>query len=132
MVDNSYDIPAMKFYILIPLQGFSVEHAIPFENFDGLCIKDVQASLESPNFSFVSAINYRQWDGTKCIYPIDRINFTHSNLIGKENVRIDKEIEEILERNLDKESTKRTYACFCQRYQGKEYGAIKQFLKSKK
>ena len=47
-------------------------------------------------------------------------------------MRIDKEIEEILERNLDKESKKRTYACFCQRYQGKEYGEIKQFLKSKK
>lgn len=87
----------------------------------------MQASCKASNFSFISAISYRQ-----CIQPIDRINFTPSNLIGKENMRIDKEIEEILERNLDKESKKRTYACFCQRYQGKEYGEIKQFLKSKK
>lgn len=132
MVDNSYDIPAMKFYILISQQDFSVEHAIPFENFDGLRIKDVQASCKSYNFSFISTISYRQCDGSNCIHPIDRIYFTPSNLIGKENMRIDKEIEEILERNLDKESIKRTYACFCQRYQGKEYGEIKQFLKSKK
>lgn len=94
----------------------------------------MQASCKASNFSFVSAISYRQCDGSNCIQPIDRIYFTPSNLIGKENVRIDKEIEEILERNLDldKESIKRTYACFCQRYQGKEYGEIKQFLKSKK
>ena len=142
MKDNSYDIPAMKFYVLLPeYRNFDIEKCddegglyscIPFEDFDGLRVKEIQSICEVSSFAVASAIAYKKPNGIEFITFINKVIFPKESLMGQEEMRIDKLFEQALEQNLDNDNVEKTYACFLERYQKKEYQEIKQLLKSNK
>lgn len=140
MKDNSYDIPAMKFYIVIPPYSGGLDLTIidgnlgiPFENVDGLNVQEVLELFHISSFALISATSYRDQCFQEHVKSILQLNFGHKYLEDRLDMRIDKVYEEALRANKDiNKNAKRTYACFLERYQGKEYQEIKQLLKSNK
>ncbi len=128
MKDNTYDIPGMKFYFVFPSGKF----AIPFENVDGLRVSEVKEACQVSSFGLLSAIEYKDLNGIEQLTRINQINFSSNYLLGKENTRIDKLFEDNLKQCIGVKKMERTYACFLERYQGKEYQEIKQLLKNNK
>lgn len=123
MIDNSYDIPAMKFYVEFNDEG--KKKTIPFENLDGLSMQDVRDVCKTSYLGLLVGASYKDRDGYEQIQPLYRYKFT----CDSNDIRIDILFEEILRENMGQKKVERAYACFCQRYQGKTYNEIKQMIK---
>ena len=151
MRENTFDIPAVRFYVshgmtncmsqLYPrakgeLGEDSTIIAVPFEAVDGLVVKEFLDYLE--NYSFlhagisISALSVSDsLKGDKVYIPL---LFEQINAYGFTefyNMRVDKVIEICFEEkyNQSNEKTKRIYRCFFERYQDCSYEKTKERIK---
>ena len=151
MRENTFDIPAVQFYVsngmtdctseLYPrakgeLGNDPTKIAVPFEAVDCLVVKEVLDYLE--NYSFIrsgisiSALSVSDsLKGDKVYIPLlfEKINaYGYAEIY---NMRVDKVIERYFEEkyNQSNEITKRIYRCFFERYQDGSYEETKKRIK---
>ena len=151
MRENTFDIPAVQFYVsngmtdctseLYPrakgeLGNDPTKIAVPFEAVDGLVVKEILDYLE--NYSFIrsgisiSALSVSDsLKGDKVYIPLlfEKINtYGYAEIY---NMRVDKVIERYFEEkyNQSNEITKRIYRCFFERYQDGSYEETKKRIK---
>lgn len=148
MKENTFDIPAYKFFVMKindgraahslvsyndyikDLDKFSDLIKIPFENIDGLTIAEVRDLLNQTDLLLACATTYQidkdwqRFDIIKTIY----IDLDYDD-IKKET--IDKAIEKwmMLFYNENDEITRKVYRCFFERYQDGSYEKTKERIK---
>ena len=153
MRENTFDIPAVQFYVsngmtnctseLYPrakgeLGNDPTKIAVPFEAVDGLVVKEVLDYLE--NYSCIrsgisiSALSVSDsLKGDKVYIPLlfEKIKINTYGFTEFYYMRVDKVIEIYFEEkyNQSNEITKRIYRCFFERYQDGSYEETKKRIK---
>ncbi len=148
MKENTYDVPAYKFFIVKIVDG-KREHSkneytyllqnnpnqcflIPFEDVDGLTIHEVKGLLHTSDTSLFGCTAYKneygmfQSSAEIAIY----VDFKDVNI--KEDDTIDKAFEWQIEKIYmeENEQTKRMLRCYFERYQDKSYEKTRQRILS--
>ena len=107
MKDNSYDVPAMKFYIVLPSsysresydgqlvdETINENQVIPFENVDGLSVKEILEIFQISSFNLISAVGYHDQRNRKQLQILFGLNLRNKDVKERINMRIDKVFEE--------------------------------------
>ena len=142
MKENTFDVPAYKFLVLKIDDGkkshtyneyreylqsyINYKIYIPFENIDGLEVKEVRDLLNTREIMIVTAINYNNNIGIVNLYYLPE-----EFLDDKEMERIDKIIEENMSEdyiNYD-DFHKKMARCFFERYQDRSYKKTKKRIR---
>lgn len=148
MKENTYDVPAYKFFI-VKINDGKKEHSpdeythilynnpnriirIPFEDVDGLTIQEVKDLLHRSDIVLLSCISYEGEPGIlqHSVLNIFYVDFKDDNL--KEDDTIDKVFERLMEKNYMQvdDTAKRVMQCYFERYQDKSYEKTKQRIMS--
>ena len=148
MKENTYDVPAYKFFI-VKINDGKKEHSpdeythilynnpnriirIPFEDVDGLTIQEVKDLLHRSDIVLLSCISYEGEPGIlqHSVLNIFYVDFKDDNL--KEDDTIDKVFEYLMEKNYMQvdDTSKRTMRCYFERYQDKSYEKTRQRISS--
>ena len=148
MKENTYDVPAYKFFI-VKINDGKKEHSpdeythilynnpnrslrIPFEDIDGLTIQEVKDLLHRSDIVLLSCISYEGESGIlqHSVLNIFYVDFKDDNL--KEDDTIDKVFECLMEKNYMQvdDTAKRVMQCYFERYQDKSYEKTKQRIMS--
>ena len=159
MRENTFDIPAYKFFVMKIIDGrsshdinyynFLIENnfahnvvLIPFENVDGLEVKEVKKLVGTKEIVIVGGMYYN--DANDIIHCDDKegissMNICNFNVIYFDkkflnrnyNKSIDKICEKYMEKKYEKSNSysKRMYRCFFERYQDGSYEETKKRIK---
>ena len=151
MRDNTFDVPAYKFFAWKINDGqkyhtyddynYSISNTnnriifFPFENIDGLKIQEVQSLLSTSEIVIAGSLycHFNYGEGRDS-YNFDKANwfyFDPNYLKEHRDETIDKLLEECMERDYmsKDEYTKRMYRCFFERYQDGSYEKTKERIK---
>lgn len=124
MKSNTFDIPAYKYAIKLTNGKY-----VPFDNFDGLTLKEVYYILwnendkkKYPYHEKNNSISFVCYYGEECPNKkeIFSLVFSKEKVEEYKDLYIDKVIEndlEILYNNIEKPSIKKAIRCFFERYQ---------------
>ena len=148
MKENTYDVPAYKFFI-VKIHDGKREHSvneytyslqnnpncilrIPFEDVDGLTIHEVKGLLDTSDIALLGCIAYAvgtivfQCSLTNVFY----VDFKDVNI--KEDDTIDKVFERLMEKNYTgaDDTANRMMRCYFERYQSKSYEKTRQRILS--
>ncbi len=147
MKENTYDVPAYKFFI-IKINDGKKEHSpdeythilynnpnrslrIPFEDIDGLTIQEVKDLLHISDIVLLGCNAYEDHGAFQhSVLNIFYVDFKDDNL--KEDDTIDKIFECLMEKNYMQvdDTSKRTMRCYFERYQDKSYEKTRQRISS--
>lgn len=149
MKDNTYIIPAIDFYVVIPKEGeqfFSLENMfkkmlkghcrfIAFENVDGLTIKELLIFNSFSNGFSVCAVNRIEYNENgeviKLNNVLDSLFFPSSIIETLKDKTIDKIVEENYELRYKEADlkNKRYYNSFFEKYQDGSFEKTKERIK---
>lgn len=147
MKENTYDVPAYKFFI-IKINDGKKEHSpdeythilynnpnrslrIPFEDIDGLTIQEVKDLLHISDIVLLGCNAYEDHGVFQhSVLNIFYVDFKDDNL--KEDDTIDKIFECLMKKNYMQvdDTSKRTMRCYFERYQDKSYEKTRQRISS--
>lgn len=143
MKPDTYDIPAYKFAILVSKENIYSKNArdyfaylvsqvnynnvntIPWENFDGLNVRDVLELTEQEHICLSCYVGWQASDICTCY----NTNIRNTLLLDSSflTAHIDEPIDKVVESammqkyNLSNSDTKIVYKCFFERYQDKSH-----------
>ena len=144
MKENTFDVPAYKFFVLKINDGLSSHNVsyynfylsktnprdinlIPFENVDGLEISEIRDLIGTNEVFVFGSLYYERWNNSNNhidnIANIKPIYLSKEYLDNRKDKTIDKVCEEYMEDHYvdSSDSTRRMYRCFFERYQDKNY-----------
>lgn len=140
MKNNTYIIPGIHFYIVIPknsdlsLEQFRLEilkskgQFIPFEQIDGLTIGEMSNALNiNIGFAFCAASHIKSTDGNSKLHVLDTLFFPMEYIKKQKDFTIDKVIEKNYEHRYITESNRyrQIFNSFFQKYQDDSYEKTK-------
>lgn len=147
MKDNTFNVPAYNFSIIIMNQPAIQKEVneceynramkqdavsiIPFDNVDGLTVEETLKTLQRDDFAVCCTANWKTQTGINQVTLLDTLIFPSSVLRKSLTVSIDQLVENNYERRYmeAKESTRRIYRCFFERYQDNNHQETKERVK---
>ncbi len=152
MKPDTYNIPAYKFEIIIPIEPINATSdfesvtkfnssiatgkiiSIPWESFDGLTIADAFKYLERKDFMFLCSVTWENDNRSSLTTTkngLFNIGFRFDLTKDFANMRVDKAIESYMEEQYSKasETEKKVFRCFFERYQDRNYEETKERIK---
>lgn len=151
MKENTFDVPAYKFFVLKIDDGIKIHSVddykpfiyarpidnyvtIPFDDVDGLEVEEIRDLIRTDDIVIFGAISYKLDRGDiPKIYMayINALYFDKEYLDDKSDMTIDKIVEKFMEERYktSDDRTKRVYRCFFERYQDGSYEKTKERIK---
>ena len=154
MKQETYDIPAYKFALIIPrgsiyatderygkeLKNYAKDGEIvtaPWENFDGLTVGEVLNSLNQKGFAFICYTIWKDKNGIPTSHNVSAPLFSIFTPDFAQTV-INEPLDKLLENHLEtiypnaNDIVKKICRCFFERYQDKDYqetvGRVKKII----
>lgn len=147
MRENTFDVPAYKFFVLKPhdnirirgidayndffhQRSFFPATPIPFEDIDGLEVDEVRDVLGTDEICVFSAVCWKD-DSTLHLWGINPLYFSKKCLDSNKDMTIDALCEQAMADlyMASNDKTQRIYRCFFERYQYKSYEKTKEKIR---